>query len=186
MVVREYIREAMPAHITKKFEEFTPDRQADILDKVYTKPFPNRYLASFARFVAENQKDPYLFNLAYHNFELMFDRSILRYEGVKTLPVNFVGSIAHYLSDVLYKVAADKGVKIGNIVGDPMESLTDYHYKKNTCMRITETSSRFNDLEKMSVGELLRNINQEDTSVPIAVEKAIPQIEKLVSAIVEK
>lgn len=53
-------------------------------------------------------------------------------------------------------------------------------------MRITETSSRFNDLEKMSVGELLRNINQEDTSVPIAVEKAIPQIEKLVSAIVEK
>ncbi len=53
-------------------------------------------------------------------------------------------------------------------------------------MRITETSSRFNDLEKMSVGELLRNINQEDITVPIAVEKAIPQIEKLVSAIVEK
>jgi glucosamine kinase len=130
IIVREYIREAMPAHITKKFEEFTPDRQADILDKVYTKPFPNRYLATFARFVAENQNDPYLFNLAYENFELMFDRSILRYEGAKTLPVNFVGSIAHYLSDVLYKVAADKGVKIGNIVGDPMESLTDYHYKK--------------------------------------------------------
>ncbi|GAL87231.1 N-acetylmuramic acid-6-phosphate etherase [Sporocytophaga myxococcoides] len=38
----------------------------------------------------------------------------------------------------------------------------------------------------MSVGELLRNINKEDITVPIAVEKAIPQIEKLVSAIVEK
>jgi glucosamine kinase len=130
MLVREYIREAMPAHIAKKFEEFTPDRQAEILDKVYTKPFPNRYLASFARFAVENQKDPYIFDLAYRNFEEMFDRSILRYEGAKTLPVNFVGSIAHHLSDVLHKVAEDKGVKIGKIVGDPMDSLTDYHYQK--------------------------------------------------------
>ncbi len=45
--------------------------------------------------------------------------------------------------------------------------------------KITEESSRYRHLEKMSVAELLMNINKEDKTVPAAVEKAIPQIEKL-------
>lgn len=53
-------------------------------------------------------------------------------------------------------------------------------------MKTTEADSYYNDLEKMSVQELLLNMNKEDKSVPYAVEKAIPQIEKLVDAIVEK
>lgn len=52
--------------------------------------------------------------------------------------------------------------------------------------KITEQSSRYNHLEKMSVGELLVNINKEDRIVPLAVEKAIPQIEKLVEAVSDK
>jgi len=53
-------------------------------------------------------------------------------------------------------------------------------------MSITESSSYYEDLEKMSVLELLTNMNNEDKKVPIAVEKAIPQIEKLVTAIVAR
>jgi N-acetylmuramic acid 6-phosphate etherase len=45
--------------------------------------------------------------------------------------------------------------------------------------KITEESSRYRHLEKMSVADLLININKEDKTVPSAVEKAIPQIEKL-------
>lgn len=52
--------------------------------------------------------------------------------------------------------------------------------------KITEQSSNYNHLEKMSVGELLVNINKEDITVPLAVEKAIPQIEKLVEAVSDK
>ena len=53
-------------------------------------------------------------------------------------------------------------------------------------IRFTEQSSLYRHLEKMSVAELLNNINQEDKTVPDAVEKAIPQIEKLVLAISDK
>lgn len=52
--------------------------------------------------------------------------------------------------------------------------------------RITESSSHYNDLEKMSVRELLTNINKEDQSVPLAIEKVIPEIEQLVEVIVQK
>lgn len=52
--------------------------------------------------------------------------------------------------------------------------------------KTTEADSYYNNLEQMSIHELLENMNKEDTTVPLAVAKAIPQIEKLVSIIVEK
>lgn len=52
--------------------------------------------------------------------------------------------------------------------------------------RVTESSSNYDGLEKMSVNELLSNINREDKTVPFAVEKALPQIEKLISALISK
>ena len=52
--------------------------------------------------------------------------------------------------------------------------------------KTTEADSYYNNLETMSILELLKNMNIEDVSVPLAVAKAIPQIEKLVEIIVEK
>ncbi len=52
--------------------------------------------------------------------------------------------------------------------------------------RITEQTSNYNHLEKMTVNELLTNINNEDQTVAIAVKNSIPQIENLVTLIVEK
>ena len=52
--------------------------------------------------------------------------------------------------------------------------------------KTTEQSSKYEHLEKMSVQELLSNINQEDKTVPLALEKALPQIETLVTEIVAK
>lgn len=50
----------------------------------------------------------------------------------------------------------------------------------------TESSSNYNDLDKMEVRELLQNMNKEDQKVPAAVGKVIPQIEMLVSSLVER
>lgn len=52
--------------------------------------------------------------------------------------------------------------------------------------KTTEQSSKYEHLEQMSVADLLQNINSEDKTVPLAVEKSLPQIEALVTKIVEK
>lgn len=52
--------------------------------------------------------------------------------------------------------------------------------------KTTEQASKYQHLEQMSVQELLTNINQEDKTVPFAVEKALPQIETFVQQIVSK
>ena len=62
---------------------------------------------------------------------------------------------------------------------------TNKRSSKINVKRTTESDSSYHSLEKMSVRELLTNINKEDKTVPIAVEKVIPSIEKLITVIVK-
>lgn len=130
ILARDYIRESMPAQVRRKFEEFTTDRIPQIMDKVYTKPYPSRYLASLAPFVVYNQDEQYLQELAYENFDLLFQNCVTKYEGYQNLPIRFVGSIAEHLRGILDAVAAKHGAKIDRVVGDPIPALTDYHFQK--------------------------------------------------------
>jgi len=52
--------------------------------------------------------------------------------------------------------------------------------------RVTESDSHYDHLEKMSVADMLKNINKEDKTVPMAIEKVLPQIEALVNTITKK
>jgi N-acetylmuramic acid 6-phosphate etherase len=53
-------------------------------------------------------------------------------------------------------------------------------------MSVTESNSRYKDLEKMSVRKLLENINQEDEKIPAVIRKVIPSMESLIKVIVER
>lgn len=53
-------------------------------------------------------------------------------------------------------------------------------------MKITESSSLYSNLDEMSVNELLTGINNEDAKIHIAVQKEIPQIEKLVTELIDR
>jgi N-acetylmuramic acid 6-phosphate etherase len=53
-------------------------------------------------------------------------------------------------------------------------------------IKTTEQDSKYNHLEMMSVSSILRNINSEDKTVPLAVEKSLPQIVKLTEQVIEK
>lgn len=56
----------------------------------------------------------------------------------------------------------------------------------NEFIKVTEQDSPYRNLQKMSVSDLLENINSEDQRVPLAVQAVLPEIEKLVSAIVDR
>ena len=98
--------------------------QADIIDKVYRQPFPNRFLASLSRFCADHIDNPLIYNLVYDHFETFATRILKQYPAV---PVGFVGSIAYYYRDVLGKVLADNKIEIAKILQDPMDGLVEYH-----------------------------------------------------------
>ena len=56
--------------------------------------------------------------------------------------------------------------------------------KSNCMQKTTEQTSNYRHLEKMSTAELLQNMNNEDKTVPHAIEKVLPVIEKLVDEII--
>lgn len=130
LLVSDYIREAMPERIRTKFEAKFEDRQNDILDHVYTKAFPSRYLASFVPFLVENKYDEYIHNMVIRSFDDQFVNCVLRYEKVKEIQVGFIGSVAFYLQDELKQVAKNHGVNITKIIRNPLEELAAYHQSK--------------------------------------------------------
>lgn len=130
LLIRAYIRESMPAHLRAKFEEKYSDRAPDILDNVYTKPFPSRYLASFVPFVVENISDPWVHQLAYNSFNELFENCVSRYDNYNKMQLGFIGSVAFYLKHVLEEVAQKHGMTVGTVIRNPLEALAAYHQSK--------------------------------------------------------
>ena len=109
---------------------------ADIIEKVYRQPFPNRFLAKLSRFCADHMDDPRIRALVYDHFVQFIRRNLKQYfqmpneKMVNDQMVNavgFVGSIAYYYRPILEEAMAAEGIPVGTILQDPVEGLKEYH-----------------------------------------------------------
>ena len=99
---------------------------SQIIDRVYRQPFPSRFLASFSPFLLENIDDNTIYQIVEKGFTDFFDRNVMQYD-YRENSVNFVGSIAYYLSDLLFQIAEIRGISIGKIEKSPMQGLIEYY-----------------------------------------------------------
>ncbi len=128
--ITAYLNKELPKSVTDIFNHKTILTAEEILDGVYKKPFPSRYLASFSKFIFRNISDPYLNKLVYDCIEQFFDKHICKYQKHKEVKLSFVGSVAFYYNSIIKNVAAKKGVQIGNIIESPIAALTLYHLER--------------------------------------------------------
>jgi N-acetylmuramic acid 6-phosphate etherase len=162
-----------------------------ILENVYNKPHANRYLASLTRIAAKYIEYKEVREIVATAFNDFFVKNISKYSHYSDLEIGFAGSVAFYFKEILEEVLETHNLKISQIIPSPIEGLVIYHREVHTTemdgtVSITESSSRYDDLDKMSVKELLENINREDSTVHKAVQGIIPKIEKLVNGIVPR
>lgn len=110
--------------------------QADVIERVYRQPFPNRYLASLSKFCAEHIDNKRIYDLVYEHFMTFVERNLEQYyqdendveiEDTKSMPVGFIGGIAYYYRPVLQQVLDDMGFTLSRILLDPIEGLKEYH-----------------------------------------------------------
>ena len=126
----DFIHEEMPKKIREKLlDKFNLNYQ-EIIEHVYQKPFPGRYMASFCRFITENKSEPYCYMLYYNAFQDFFKKHVMKYEDYKKKEVNFVGSIAFYNSDILRNAAYDVDIQVNLIIESPIAGLTLYHQER--------------------------------------------------------
>ncbi len=126
------------------FEEYQTS-MAEIIEKVYRQPFPNRYLAGLSRFCADHMDDPRIHDLVYDHFVQFIRRNLVQYfekndqmvndkmvndkmvNGQMVNAVGFVGSVAYYYKPILEEAMAAEGIPLGIVLQDPIEGLKEYH-----------------------------------------------------------
>ena len=128
-LIRDYFFNKMPSEILKKFTaSFDLDPNL-VKDKLYKKPNPNTYLATFAKFVVENRNNLYCSELIKKGFNLFISNQIEQFPDCKEIPLHFIGSISFYLKDELDECLKDRGMILGNVLKKPIEGLVNYHLK---------------------------------------------------------
>ena len=127
-MITDYIRRNMPEKVYKEVGAALGKNNDELLDQIYTKPFPNRYCAQYAQFIAQHLDfDPYFPNLVTDAFRQFFLLIVTHYPDYQKYTFNAVGSVAYYFKPLLQKVVEEFGMKMGVILQAPMEGLIQYH-----------------------------------------------------------
>jgi len=122
-----YLHNELPAELAEKLQEEYPKSLESILDAVYTKPAPSRFLASFSKFISINREHPYMYNLIAEAFRAFYKYQVCCYAKHKEVPVHFVGSVAYYYRHILTQVGVEFGVTTGKFIKAPIDGLVEYH-----------------------------------------------------------
>lgn len=133
VLIQAYLHQELPEELQTKFEKrFGKKDRLEILEHAYQKPFPNRYFASFSKFLFDNRNHPFCYQLISGAFRLFFDKYVLKYPNCSENKIHFIGSVAFYYSDILRRVAQEKQVSLGIIMETPIAGLALYHISRLT------------------------------------------------------
>ena len=127
LLVGDILKNQMTPELKEKFLKQFDLTPADIIDRVYRKPFPNRFLASLSPFLAQNLGEPCVRALVLNSFKAFLKRNVMQYEDYQHQKVHFIGSVAFYYKEVLAEAAKEMGIQLGAIIKSPMEGLIKYH-----------------------------------------------------------
>lgn len=124
----DYIRGYMPESVRENFWETYKLTADEITDRVYTQPLPNRFCASFSKFVYDNNTNiEYSRNLVKTSFVDFFKNLVSHYPNYTDYTFNCIGSVGYNFRNVLEETAVEYGMKVGRIIRSPIDDLVKYH-----------------------------------------------------------
>jgi N-acetylglucosamine kinase-like BadF-type ATPase len=126
-VIQHYLYQTFDEELMVSFEKRFLTNPMEILENVYKKPMANRYLASFAIFLAENRGHYMIENIIEDGLNDFFFTHIYKYKESWTHPINFIGSIAYGFKDVLQELCSGYELELGKVMKAPMKGLIEYH-----------------------------------------------------------
>lgn len=125
-LISDCLKRQLPETVSREFMERYSLTKEIIIENVYRKSLPNRYIAGFAPFVYEKRSIPEVHKMLIQCFSEFFTRNVINYHK-PWLPVHFVGSLANSFADELKETADSLGMTIGKIMTSPMSGLIEYH-----------------------------------------------------------
>jgi glucosamine kinase len=127
-LVVDYLQNDLPADLHHLFAQTFPEiNRMYVLDYAYKKPFPNRYFATFSKFISDYIHLEYMHNLVQHGFRLFVQKYVLKHTDAHLYPVHFTGSVAFHYQAILKQVLEENHLKCGQIQKTPLQGLVSYH-----------------------------------------------------------
>jgi len=126
-VVQHFLYNTFDEDLMMRFKKEFNTSMNEILENVYKKPQPNRYLASFTIFLAENRGHYMIENIIEDGLNDFFFTHLYKYRESWLYPISFVGSVAFGFKDVLKSLCETYELELGKILKHPMEGLIEYH-----------------------------------------------------------
>lgn len=126
-VLQYFLYDTFDEDLRARFDAKFVTTPVEILDNVYKKPLPNRYLATFTMFLAENRGHYMVENIIEDGLNDFFFQHLNKYNEVWKHPVHFVGSVADGFKDVLQSLCASYEFELGTVLKAPMQGLMKYH-----------------------------------------------------------
>lgn len=126
-LLQYYLYNSFDEELKSRFDAQYNTNHEEILESVYRKPLPNRYLASFAKFLGENRGHYIIENILEDSLNEFFFNHIYKYSESWTHPLHFTGSIAWHFRDILKELCELYELQLGKILRSPMEGLIAYH-----------------------------------------------------------
>ena len=126
-VLQYYLYNTFDEDLRARFDAAYVTNTVEILENVYKRPLANRYLAGFAKFLADNRGHYMIENIIEDGLNDFFFNHLCKYRETWTLPVSFVGSIAFGFKDVLKELCSAYEFELGRVLKNPMSGLVEYH-----------------------------------------------------------
>ena len=126
-VIQHYMYNTFDADLRARFDASFTTTPLEILDNVYKQPMANRYLASFAVFLAENRGHFMIENIIEDGLNDFFFQHLYKFRESWLYPIHFTGSVAFGFKDILKELCETYELELGNIYKKPMDGLVKYH-----------------------------------------------------------
>ena len=120
------LKQTLPENIRMRFLQESGLDMAEVINRVYRSPAPNRFLASMSKYIHGYLDEKEVRDIVVDNFEDFIRNNILAY-GDEFRTINVVGSIAYHYKEQLTEAASRNGFQIGKIIKSPIEGLIEYH-----------------------------------------------------------
>lgn len=128
-LIREFFIGSLPEHIKINLINRYSLTLEGLLSRIYHKPHPNRYLASFAPFLKQNMNDDFIYKLLHRCFVDFFRWQVSKYNKFPGCRLGAAGSVAYFFQEVLQDVAREYSSEFSIILKDPIDGLITYHSK---------------------------------------------------------